>query len=551
MLSGTQYRDHYVHVLRSLGPDDAALPGARKKRKVAHKEDDANLPGVDVIALDATDVHRQTQRRYRTETIATLQVAAYWELMEISLHTREPWHHMMCFLQTDPSCDPEQRYGMASTQLSVLVGGKYNEFLQDFENILDNHHLAQSTTAPEATVCETIVTLVLVNHAHFNMRIAQPCSKGPLVVLLLDHECFGPETRARCAGQLLSDTDAICGDCATLLKFKDVFFHDLTLVAADGSAQPPFLQAAVSALRIIASSHTQHVESAHKMVSSETERAPQIMPELISARLCLKKTLHHDGVQPRSGLATTMFDIISKTLEPHYNSKEYHAIANDSSRFAPPPITDFNAFTQVNNDKPTPLCLQDSGSDLVMKPLEDAAPTVGVDIASTDDTLAWAYCWNLVWSRQWEKKLCFASNCLHFTLANGDVQRWLCCMKFYSEGTFHKLEQFESTSQTLLRLRRPFESIQSSEMFAHLRRTWGDTTQNITCDMLTLEWHRTPEYGYASKIVSSQPMFKHNTMKFDIDHAVSVLNGVAGRDGATPTARPRQKEKQRAKQKLR
>lgn len=25
--------------------------------------------------------------------------------------------------------------------------------------------------------------------------------------------------------------------------------------------------------------------------------------------------------------------------------------------------------------------------------------------------------------------------------------------------------------------------------------------QNITCDMLTLEWHRTPEYGYASKIV--------------------------------------------------
>jgi len=65
--------------------------------------------------------------------------------------------------------------------------------------------------------------------------------------------------------------------------------------------------------------------------------------------------------------------------------------------------------------------------------------------------------------------------------------------------------------------------------------------------MLTLEWHRTPEYGYASKIVSSQPMFKHNTMKFDIDHAVSVLNGVAGRDGATPTAKPKAKAKGKAK----
>ena len=73
-------------------------------------------------------------------------------------------------------------------------------------------------------------------------------------------------------------------------------------------------------------------------------------------------------------------------------------------------------------------------------------------------------------------------------------------------------------------------------MFAHLRRTWGDTTQNITCDMLTLEWHRTPEYGYASKIVLSQPMLEHNTTKFDIDHAVSALNGVAGRDGAAYSA---------------
>lgn len=371
-------------------------------------------------------------------------------------------------------------------------------------------------------------------------------------MLLLDHEHFGPETRARCARQLLSNTNAIGRDKDTLLKFKTVFFHDLTDVANYGDARPPFLQAAVAALRVIAASHTQHVESANKIVSSETERAPQIKPELTSASLCLKKTLRRDG---GSNLAAAMFGILSTTIEPYYGSMQYRAIANDKSRFAPPTATDFNAVMQRCSAKPTPLCLQDtpalqclqnSGSDFV-GPLDADAHTV-----VADDVLAWAYCWNLVWSRHWLKRHCIASSCIQFTLASGDVQRWLCCMKFYSEGTLHRPEQLESASQTLLRLRRPQESIESSELFANLRRTWGDTTQNITCDKLTLEWHRTLEYGHACKIVSSQPMFGDDTMKFDVDHAVSVLNCVAAVcDGAAaaPKSKAAAKSKQQGKAK--
>lgn len=137
---GGAHRDRYVHVIGLIGKDKHNASGASKKRKVAQTDDAAQLEGVDVIALDATNAYRQTHRKYRMETIRTLGVPAYWELMNISFHTREPWHHMMCFLQTDPGCDPE-RYGPTSTQLSVLVGGKYNEFLQEFENILDNHGL--------------------------------------------------------------------------------------------------------------------------------------------------------------------------------------------------------------------------------------------------------------------------------------------------------------------------------------------------------------------------------------------------------------------------
>ena len=92
------------------------------------------------------------------------------------------------------------------------------------------------------------------------------------------------------------------------------------------------------------------------------------------------------------------------------------------------------------------------------------------------------------------------------------------------------------------------ESIESSELFANIRRTWSDTTKNIKCDKLTLEWHRTPEYGHACKIVSSQPMFGDNTMTFDVDHAVSVLNGVAGVcDGAAAAPKAKVKAKGKAK----
>ena len=259
-------------------------------------------------------------------------------------------------------------------------------------------------TAPgESLIIETIITLALVGHAHFVVRIGGPCRSFPLEFLNLS-----PETpaslRRTTAGELIQLVESSQRHSAamrpeidhTVLKFFHVFEDDLREVQAHG-AKPGFLCTAVTVLRMEWVADTQGIESANKVVVDECNKALGTREDLYSARLVNTKAVHAEVPEVANGglLKTARLNNMILACESEYNSAEYKEVhARRVGRFnaplAPAALQDVKS-----TDTLPPLALQDLPRAPALSVDAEAAPALdpGASEPAQDDpnmAMEWA-----------------------------------------------------------------------------------------------------------------------------------------------------------------
>ena len=81
------------------------------------------------MQLEAQEHFQATQGKYRRETQKTIRSPTFWQFARISRRCREPWNHLMLFLQSDVT----KKHASFHTVLSCLVAGKVGKFEEEIQ----------------------------------------------------------------------------------------------------------------------------------------------------------------------------------------------------------------------------------------------------------------------------------------------------------------------------------------------------------------------------------------------------------------------------------
>ena len=81
------------------------------------------------LQLEPQERFQATQGKYRRETQKTIRSPKCWQFARISRRCREPWNHLMLFLQSDVT----KKHASFHTVLSCLVAGKVGKFEEEIQ----------------------------------------------------------------------------------------------------------------------------------------------------------------------------------------------------------------------------------------------------------------------------------------------------------------------------------------------------------------------------------------------------------------------------------
>ena len=291
-------------------------------------------------------------------------------------------------------------------------------------------------------VIEAIFTLTLCNHGDFDRRVKRVFDTFPIKSVALCKE-EPPVLRLSVSNALINPQPGVVFDNSTL-EFIDCFRDDLqSIIDTDGTACPPFLCAATSALRDELPADTQPVESTNKVVQKEGKKQNKMTTRLVASRVTTIKAIRSEmrglGHDDTAVVPCDVLKHLAQDCCSTFNSNRYRELWYDNSRFTDP-------------DKPCPTPLVDAAPPpsvdvLVAQDVGLAAPAVGApapggaeahapvdgagDIMGAEDSAVWGRAMSLKWSWCWDKSF-LSSKCESWIIWLGCLQRLLLLVSSFA-----------------------------------------------------------------------------------------------------------------------
>ena len=281
---------------------------------------------IDDDKIDQQNVYAGKLSCWKHGTYLGTKTYEFWVLMRMSKAAKEPLQHLLHFLEKDVLD------ARGSTHLSLLVCGKANDMLLEFDALLDDptwtFGAVSSPSNPHKLDADqylcAFVSLVLVSAAQFDFRITDRVTSFPYLLLWMVYKPADVVCKHRSdICKRLCDAQTWALDL-TSAKIRLLFKHELAACAISGIITHKLYDLICELRRHLLCSN-QRLESINSVLTAMTYRGTRLEQPAIACRLIQKQRYLELAQQHDASPMQTIMDIHNDCLH-YYKSDAYNHI---------------------------------------------------------------------------------------------------------------------------------------------------------------------------------------------------------------------------------